>query len=50
MKYDSVFGYLNFIVEPIKAGKKRTKTKIVDIRYSLYVSNNEEDLQEAGLC
>lgn len=41
LKYDSVFGKLNFIVNPLKAAKKKTKTKIVDIKYSLYVSDNE---------
>jgi hypothetical protein len=37
------------IVEPVKKVKK-TKTKIVEVTYNLYVSNNEEELKEASLC
>ena len=41
LKYDSVFGQINFIVQPIQANKKKSKTKVLDIKYNLYVSNNE---------
>ena len=52
LKYDSVFREVSFIVEPLKLAKKniKTKTRIVDIRYNLYISNSEEDLKEASLC
>ena len=45
IKYDSVFRELKFKVEPLSAAKKskssklKTKTKIVDIVYNLYVSS-----------
>ena len=45
LKYDSVFGSVMFIVEPLKLAKKKfsatTKTKIVDVRYNFYISDNE---------
>jgi hypothetical protein len=39
LKYDTSFGVIDVIVEPVKKVKK-TKTQIVEITYNLYVSNN----------
>ena len=52
MKYDSVFKEIHFIVEPLKLSKKntQTKTKIMDIKYNLYISTSEDELKEASLC
>ena len=52
MSYDSAFKEVSFTVEPIKLAKKniKTKTKIVDIKYNLYVSNSQDDIVEASLC
>lgn len=52
LTYDSVFRELSFEVEPLKFTKKKvqTKTKIVNIKYNLYISSSQEDLQEASLC
>ena len=52
MSYDSAFKEVSFTVEPIKLAKNsiETKTKIVDIKYNLYVSNSQDDIVQASLC
>lgn len=41
LKYDSSFGTIEFVVKPLKSLSKKTKTKIADIKYNLYVSDSE---------
>lgn len=41
LKYDSVFGNIEFSVQPLSRTSQKTKTKINDISYNLYISNNE---------
>lgn len=52
LKYESEFRQIDFTIEPVKPKKKNidTETKITNIKYSLYISNNQNDLQEASLC
>ena len=45
LSYDESFGIIEFKVGSVKKTKTKSKTLIAVIKYTLYISNSETDLQ-----